>query len=200
VLALVAASISAAALISAAVLAGAGLTTRRRIDSSPDGPEAESLDAAAITEIQRARRYQRPLTIVAFGADRRTHAATIAAQLRTGSRVNDIVGYLGRSTVIAVLPETDESASTAVVQRLAQGLRAEVASRVRVGVTSFPTDEVTWAGLRESIGAVTRPLHDFHPSQVPAFAEDLAPRRIAERSDAAGAQVGAPAHAVDPAA
>ena len=154
---------------------------------------------AAINEIQRARRYERPLTVVAFATDRRKHAATIAAELRIRSRANDIVGFLERSTIVALLPETDECASTAIVQRLAQGLDAAVVSRIRVGVASFPRDEVTWAGLRDSLREVTRPLDDFEPSHAPELPEELSPRRIAEQDDGAGAQVGAPAHAVDPA-
>lgn len=199
-LAVVAASLSLAAIAFVALLAVTTVLSRRADTPGPDlGSEAESLDAAAIGEIQRARRYGRPLTVVGFVAGHRKHAAAVAAELRARARVNDVVGFLGSSTVVAVLPETEEGQSTAVVQRLAQGLDAAVAASVRVGLTSFPRDEVTWVGLRESLCEQTRPLAGFDPSRVPDLADDLTPRRIPERADV-GAQVPQAAHAVDPAA
>ena len=174
--------------------------SRRADGSGPDRASAvDSLDAAAVGEIQRARRYGRPLTVIGFVADHRKHATAIAAELRARARVNDIVGLLGSSTVVAVLPETEEGPSTAVVQRLAEGIDRAIASSVRVGVTSFPGDEVTWVGLRESLCERTRPLVDYDPSRSAELADDLTPRRISEGNDVE-ARVPQAAHAVDPAA
>lgn len=198
-LALVTAAISVIGFV--ALLVVTTVFSRRADGLGPDhASAADSLDAAALGEIQRARRYGRPLTVIGFVADHRKQATAIAAELRAHARVNDIVGFLGSSTVVAVLPETEEGPSTAVVQRLAQGIDTAIASSVRVGVTSFPGDEVTWVGLRESLCERTRPLAHYDPSRSPELADDLTPRRISERTDGGGAQVTQPAHAVDPAA
>lgn len=188
-LALVTMGVSAA--VGAAVILAASVVVIRRPNgrSEPVTSHATSLEGAAMDEIHRARRYGRPLTVVAFATDRRSHAAAIATELSSRARVNDIVGFHGGSTVVAVLPETDDDAATTVVRRLSEAIDDALASRVRVGMTAFPRDEVTWIGLRDSLADEVRRLDDFRDSPVPELAHDLAPHRIA-----------APAHVVDPAA
>lgn len=188
-LALVTMGVSAA--VGAAVMLVATVVVIRRPNgrSEPVTSREASLESAAMDEIHRARRYGRPLTVLAFTADRRSHAAAIATELRDHARVNDIVGLHDGSTVMAVLPETDDEAATTVVRRLSEAIDDALVSRVRVAVTAFPRDEVTWIGLRDSLGGAARPLAAFRDSPVPELAHDLAPHRIA-----------APAHVVDPAA
>jgi hypothetical protein len=191
VLALVTMGVSAA-VGAAVILVATVVVIRRPTDRSEFvTSRGASLESAAMDEIHRARRYGRPLTVVAFATDRRSHAAAIAMELRNRARVNDIVGLHDSSTVMAVLPETDDDAATAVVQRLSEAIDDALVSRVRVGMTAFPRDEVTWIGLRDSLVDAVRRLDDFRDSPVPELAHDLAPHRIAAP---------APAHVVDPAA
>lgn len=180
---------ASAAVGAAVILVATVLITRRSTGGSePVTSRGASLESAAMDEIHRARRYGRPLTVVAFTTDRRSHAAAIATELRSRARVNDIVGLQDGSTVMAVLPETDDDAATTVVQRLSEAIDDALVSRVRVAMTAFPRDEVTWIGLRDSLGDAVRPLAAFRESPVPELAHDLAPHRIAA------------AHVVDPAA
>jgi diguanylate cyclase with GGDEF domain len=185
------ATAGASAVVGSAVVLLATVAVMRRTNNHSEvvTSHATSLEGAAMDEIHRARRYGRPLTVVAFATDRRSHAAAIATELSSRARANDIVGFHGGSTVVAVLPETDDDAATTVVRRLSEAIDDALASRVRVGMTAFPRDEVTWIGLRDSLADAVRCLDDFRDSPEPELAHDLAPHRIA-----------APAHVVDPAA
>ena len=186
----------------AVALAISTIAMRRGGGSSDAGiPPTESLQDVAMREIQRARRYARPLTVVSLSTEQKAQAATVAAELRSRARVNDVVGYLGGSTIVAVLPETEELQATVVVRRIAEAIDHRLVPRIRVRIAAFPRDDVTWIGLCESLRESMRPLDDFRASlPMPELARDLSPRGISDRGDSPASTVLPPTQAIDSAA
>jgi GGDEF domain-containing protein len=98
-------------------------------------------------ECQRAARYERPLSVVLVeprpGSDATKVREQVAGWLRQQVRAVDIVGHLGNSQFVLVLPEAEASAAEHVVARL----RADV-REVDTGLSSFPSDGSTFDELR----------------------------------------------------
>ncbi len=120
-------------------------------------------------EIERARRYHRPLSVLvavpllepgeslSFAAK---HAAAAAAQ--HGCRTVDLVGWLGAETILMVLPETDRDGADLAAARLRDEFteRSEFIGGQRWKLFSVPDVELAESGaelmqrvLREHIGS-----------------------------------------------
>lgn len=138
---------------------------RRRAAQFPAGVlDLEALDVAAANELRRARRYGRPLATIAFTTQCGESVARLAAGVALSTRVTDVVGLAGQSTVTALLPEVTGHEATNLVRRIADLLDEDVASQVIVGIASFPQNAVTWIGLQASGQHHARPLADFRPA------------------------------------
>lgn len=106
------------------------------------------LNALGLHELNRARRYERPLTLVSL---------SFAGSTKDGLRAIDPVSrclrqsdLLGRSSgrLWIVLPETPGDAIQGLVSRFVTALDDDVAGKTRLGAASFPAEEVTWIGLK----------------------------------------------------
>jgi hypothetical protein len=127
-------------------------------DEGPDEAAlAAAFDRVAARELARARRHERPLTLVALGlagppsldpeAKARDRRALLGA-LAGSVRVTDAVGPWG-GHVHVLLSESGPESAGRLVARLEGELEPELWRRVRVGQASFPDEEVTLVGLRE---------------------------------------------------
>jgi hypothetical protein len=138
---------------------------------------AEAFEAAAASELHRARRYGRPLAVISLTTRRRQDVAGLASDFRGSARINDVVGVVGKSTIAALLPETAGNEAAELVRRVANLVEDDVASGAVVGVAAFPENEVTWIGLHASAQHGARPLTEFRtlrdgPTEL---ARDLSP-------------------------
>src|SRR5918996_1073163 len=118
------------------------------------------LDALAAHELLRARRYERPLTLVSMSvAGRRSAGRDELVKLLAGSlRGSDLLGSAADGRMHVVLPETSGEAAQVLLPRFSSALPSALAERVRVGVASFPEDEITWVGLKDCAAAREEPV------------------------------------------
>ena len=102
-----------------------------RIDFLTRIHNRRALYEAALSEITRARRYHRPVTLVYIDLDNFKHVndtlghmigdellVEVAATLRSNVRTTDIVGRLGGDEFALLLPETNQDAATVVVDKV----------------------------------------------------------------------------------
>jgi hypothetical protein len=97
-------------------------------------------------ECDRARRYQRPLSILLLeptkGQDAYDESERLAGWLRKNMRSVDIAGYLGNSRHILLMPETNGVSTEGVFARLsAEGFYLDA------GAAEFGTDGTTYDEL-----------------------------------------------------
>ena len=116
------------------------------------------------TELDRARRYSRPLTIAVIGldpvatdvgrvrlaseADGQAQtalfpllSALLAPSLREALRQTDIVSYTTKDAQsLVVLPETTAASARLTISRLLQISAIQVLCPLRIGLASFPDD------------------------------------------------------------
>jgi lipopolysaccharide/colanic/teichoic acid biosynthesis glycosyltransferase len=118
------------------------------------------LDALAAHELGRARRYERPLTLLSMSvAGRRSTGREELVQSLAGSlRASDLLGSATDGRVHVVLPETSGEAAQVLLPRFSSALPPALAERLRVGVASFPEDEVTWVGLKDCAAGREEPV------------------------------------------
>jgi len=124
------------------------------------------------TEIERSRRYKRPLTLAYFDLDNfKTvndtfgHAAgdlvlkSVVVTLRSNIRVSDILGRLGGDEFALVLPETDREAALTALSKIRTGILQEMSAK-------------DWP-VTVSIGSVTCLETYLEPTEFMKRADDL---------------------------
>lgn len=116
-----------------------------RVDDLTGVRNARAFHEAAGAEIERARRYQHPFSVVVVDLGTRVGDDLVraaAAALRGALRATDVVARLGRDEFIALLPETTAAAGRVVLEKLRVGL-AEIrttdgrAATVTLGAVTF---------------------------------------------------------------
>lgn len=132
-------------------------------------PELADVEPAMQREIRRARRYERPLTVVtvrphdpSLGAALHALVAQLeedlvgryaqgrlAELLLNETKSNDLVAWNG-SNFVLMLPETTREQATQMIQRVSRRINSQLGFRVESGMADFPTDEITWSGLIEA--------------------------------------------------
>jgi lipopolysaccharide/colanic/teichoic acid biosynthesis glycosyltransferase len=122
--------------------------------------DERELDALGRHELNRARRYEHPVTLVslslaASGTDILRAAERISACLRE----SDLLGH-ERARLFIVLPQTKPEAVDAFVNRAVAALGDELSGKGRLGAASFPDEEVTWVGLKARAVEREEPLRD----------------------------------------
>jgi hypothetical protein len=135
----------------------------------PDAEHSLSLDAHAAKEVTRARRHERPLTVVTLRVSSRERGVTskrsaleeVASVFSSSLRLTDAFGFFGGSRLVALLPETTAPEASVLLQRVDAVLGAELAEHVVAGIASFPEHEVTWVGLKSRACARERPLSAY---------------------------------------
>src|SRR2546427_12905338 len=129
-------------------------------------PNAGALRARLREELDRARRYRRPLTVLYVDSDqlkiindRFGHGAgdrvlvALADRLRADRRPSDIVARLGGDEFVVVLPETDPAGAQLTAARIrwaVPGNSFEVARRARGRVKG-------WIGIARAENGVDAP-------------------------------------------
>src|SRR4051794_1643288 len=96
-----------------------------RVDDLTGVRNARAFHEAAGAEIERARRYQHPFSVVVVDLGSRVGDELVrstAAALRGALRATDVVARLGRDELIALLPETTAAAARIVLDKLRTGL------------------------------------------------------------------------------
>lgn len=126
-----------------------------RLDILTQLPNRRSFFEQAQIELERARRYARPVTAIMMDLDnfkavndRMGHQAgddllrAISSALRRVSRSSDVLGRLGGDEFAIVLPETDRAAAEAFAEKLRREVLAAMQQRqwpvtVSLGVATF---------------------------------------------------------------
>src|ERR1044072_1148107 len=96
-----------------------------RVDDLTGVRNARAFHEAASAEIERARRYQHPFSVVAIDLGTRVGGElgrAAAAALRGALRATDLVARLGRDEFVALLPETPAASARVVLEKLRTGL------------------------------------------------------------------------------
>lgn len=96
-----------------------------RTDDLTGVRNARAFHEAAAAEIERARRYQHPFSVVCVDLGSRVGDEPVrvaAAALRGALRATDLIARLGRDEFIALLPETTSPAARVVLEKLRAGL------------------------------------------------------------------------------
>ena len=131
-----------------------------------------AFEERAELEIQRAARFHRPLTLAFLDVDdfkaindRLGHAAgdrvlaLLATALRSHLRSVDLVSRFGGDEFVALLPETDVAAATAVVDKLLKRSRDDLAEKgIAVGISA---GVVTFGSAPDSVSAMIRAADDL---------------------------------------
>ncbi len=96
-----------------------------RVDDLTGVRNARAFHEAAGAEIERARRYQHPFSVVVVDLGSRVGDEMVrstATVLRAALRATDLVARLGRDEFIALLPETTAASARIVLDKLRTGL------------------------------------------------------------------------------
>lgn len=114
--------------------------------------EHVALEERVRTELTRARRYERPLSVISFAVERRVGsprlAVTVGRAMADSLRITDFVGVTDQGHAVAVLPETGRDVLSGLLSRVEEQVgRSGV--RGRLGYASFPDDAVTWRELTD---------------------------------------------------
>jgi diguanylate cyclase (GGDEF)-like protein len=135
----------------------------------PPGVADETLlERLTVHEMTRARRYERPLTLLLVGvegwsticAERGRRSAhellgTLAIRIRRLLRDVDAIGLHGDGRLAILLPETPLDGALVVAGRIERMATDDVGLKVRLGASLFPEDAVTVEGLiREADAAL----------------------------------------------
>ncbi len=167
----------------------AELTARARVieeieavDPRTGATKRAHADRLLNEEVERARRYGRPFTLLMIGPDEWTEyvqrvgkqqaeatIAELAQHFLARLRVVDTLIHMDGARFAAMLPETGVEGAQVVAEKIVAVGEELIGQELRTGIASFPDDEVTAAGLmREAEEAL-------------AFAE-AASIRVASRS------------------
>jgi lipopolysaccharide/colanic/teichoic acid biosynthesis glycosyltransferase len=122
-----------------------------------------AFEALAEQELVRARRYERPLTLLSVAVQNARarpepspELDDVAAVLSTFLRQSDLLGRSNDGRLLVLLPETSRPDATGLIARL-QAILPE-GRRLLLGTALFPDEEITWLGLTERARASEAPF------------------------------------------
>ena len=135
----------------------------------------ETAQSAMYREVRRARQHDRPLAVLAVASTGQSVNATQERLLRelerelldkyTNARIADLLaketsdhGIVTQSNrhFLVLLPETDRQAAEEIVQQLNTSVKTALGLKLRIGVSTFPDEEVTLVGLLQRAEASMR--------------------------------------------
>jgi hypothetical protein len=122
-------------------------------------------------ELQRSRRFRRPLSLVRARPRADGESATLANALRAAAREVDQVWESG-GAVIVVLAEADAAAARAFAGRVCRPISSQLAEPP--SIATFPDDGLTLAALLETLHGL--PTEHVEAPPVEAPADDLQTR------------------------
>jgi len=135
-------------------------------------PSLDSTQTQLYREVRRARKFSRPLTMLAMSASNAEQASVVShfleeiqqrgirkyidarlAQVLSDSISDcDLIAY-GDHRFFVLCPELTHEQSAEVVRQLIENARTELGVELSVGAASFPNEEVTLGGLLEKAEA-----------------------------------------------
>ncbi len=136
----------------------AGLTGAQR-NATPTSDDAFQL--ALAREVGRARRYERPLTLISAACEGAGDLATLDEVIASQVHVYAQQFRLG-DRILVIVPELDATSYPALEQRLLESARSHHLKAIELGSASFPQGECTASGLVEMAEATCR-HHDLRP-------------------------------------
>ncbi len=117
-------------------------------------------------ELERARRHERPLSVVvltpvpSLGQEPSAEAlAACAAAARNSSRVTDLLGWLPGNRILVILPETDKDGAAAAIYRISTDMatRARSLGQLR-WIATAKVDGFDYATADELVNAISAHL------------------------------------------
>ena len=130
------------------------------VDPRTGATKSQHADRLLNTEVERARRYGRPFTVLMIAPDDwdeymqrvgRQQAERIIAELAqhylARLRTVDTLIQMNGARFAALLPETGVEGAQVAAEKLAAAGEDLLGVEVRTGIASFPDDEVTASGL-----------------------------------------------------
>lgn len=122
--------------------------TQRAADRAPTYEELRPLFER---ELRRARRYERPFSVLVFGiaesldpAERDDSVARLASLLQDSLRETDLVCHVtDRGETAALMPEADASTALHACERIKQLWGAGNAAALAAGAGTYPVDGLT---------------------------------------------------------
>jgi diguanylate cyclase (GGDEF)-like protein len=161
------------------------------LDRTTDLVNGSYVERRLATEIQRARTFQRPLSLIKLGLDRfelynHTHGdpagdevlREVAIILKSSVRRSDVVGRVGGDQFVAILIGSDKSTTLAQADQMRRLVEARAwpfeASAplgrltVSAGVASFPFDAANGARLLDVADGALRSAKDAGRNRVTA--------------------------------
>jgi two-component system, NtrC family, response regulator AtoC len=99
--------------------------------------DARTLHRRLLEEIERARLYDRAITVFSVVLDPDADREAVAVRVDSELRLIDLFGWLSGTELVAVLPEVDEAAAAPTLRRLLASVQA-VAPSARAGLAVYP--------------------------------------------------------------
>jgi hypothetical protein len=183
--------------------------TASRLIAGTEPSAARAFDdgqAEIYRELRRARRYQRPLSLLSIaigdGTPRASHDRLLE-ELQRENLERYTLGQLGRLLAertkdsdlitrlnehfVALLPETRREAAEEIARRLATEAAEKLGLTLHVGLSSFPDEEVTFEKLLERAESDRRRIEPAFRVEDEGAEAAPGPRLVVEaRTDAAG--------------
>jgi hypothetical protein len=145
----------------------------------------ETAQSAMYREVRRARQHDRPLAVLAVASTGQSANATQERLLRelerelpdkyTNARIADLLAKEARDHGIVtqcnrhflvLLPETDRLAAEEIVRQLDSTVKSSLGLKLRVGLSTFPDEEVTLVGLLQRAESAMRDRHNGERRQL----------------------------------
>ncbi len=133
-----------------------------------DPAESDAAEVEVRTELKRARRFERPLTVMTISArghrkDGELNAILLRAQREAIDRFVEGKLYLllkqqvrdcdlvtrKNGQFVVVMPETDRNFAQSSLERLREIVADEIGLTVSAGIAAFPSEERTLVGLMD---------------------------------------------------
>jgi diguanylate cyclase (GGDEF)-like protein len=140
---------------------------RARIDDKTGAVNARYYKELAQSELERSRRYRRPISVAYFDLDNfketndgHGHAMgdkvlnTVARKIHRMRRAGDIIARLGGDEFILLFPETNSAAAAGAIGKIEKGLAAEM--RKNGWPVTFSIGVVTCLEAPRSVEHLTR--------------------------------------------
>lgn len=108
----------------------------------------ERFQLALAREVGRARRYERPITLVSAACDDVTELDALGSALSSQVHVYAQLFQVGHHLLL-IVPELDAARYPSVERRLLEAIRSSGIRTVTLGAASFPQGECTASGLIE---------------------------------------------------
>lgn len=147
-----------AAYLFSLLLAPVPITGAQQPQTNDGAAAEEAFQLAMAREVGRARRYERPLTLVSATCSPETDLERLREAIASQVHVYAQIFHVG-DRLLVIVPELDAAAYPALQQRLLTSAKAQHLTAIELGAASFPREECTASGMIET--ADTRRFYDL---------------------------------------